>query len=187
MQITPLILPQLPTIRKGLTEFTFSRYLCPYLCDFVGTSVFLDADMLVLCDIWELMELWEPLYHMQIVKNEKQKFEWPSLMMFSNARCRRLTPEFINNDENKVNKIWDWADLGEFPSEYNHCVGYDAQRGDAKIVHFTQGLPCFKETIDSEYAAEWEEEMQSCLFTVGWEEIMGKSVHKKHVLARANG
>jgi len=137
--------------------------------------------MLVLCDIWELEDYINQLYHIQCVQNPKLKFEWASLMLFGNARCRRMTPDYINNEENKVNKIWEWADIGALPAEYNHCVGYDAPRGDAKIVHFTQGIPCFKETINSEYAEAWEEEMQSCLFTVPWEDIMGGSVHEKRV------
>ena len=177
-------MPQLPIRRKGLTEFTFSRFLCPWLCDFRGPSLFLDADMLVLCDIWDLMELYDPLYHMQVVQND-QRFEWPSMMLFSNARCQMLTPDYINDEANPVNKIWEWADIGALPAQYNHCVGYDQPRDDAKIVHFTQGIPCFKETIDSEYAQEWEEEFRSSIFTVSWEQIMGNSVHYKRVMEKA--
>jgi hypothetical protein len=47
VQIVPLVLPQLPLKRRGLTEFTFTRYLPPYLCNYRGTSIFLDADMVV--------------------------------------------------------------------------------------------------------------------------------------------
>lgn len=185
VQITPLVLQQLPIQRRGLTEFTYSRFLCPWLCDYRGPSLFLDADMLVLCDIWEIMGFWEALYQIQVVKNEQQ-FEWPSLMLFSNARCKHLTPEFVNDEANKVNKIWEWAETGALPSEYNHCIGYDKPRDDAKIVHFTQGLPCFEETINSEYADEWEAEMHSCLKTVSWRELMGNSVHAKHVLGQVS-
>lgn len=138
--------------------------------------------MLVLCDIWELYDYFEAIFHMKVVKNA-EKFEWPSLMLFGNARCRHLTPEYVNDEENKVHKIWEWADCGELPSQYNHCVGYDNPRDDAKIVHFTQGLPCFQETQHFEYAAEWEAEMASCLHTVAWKDIMGESVHAKRVLA----
>lgn len=35
--ITPLILDQLPITRRGLTEFTYSRFLVPALCDFKGS------------------------------------------------------------------------------------------------------------------------------------------------------
>lgn len=140
--------------------------------------------MLVLCDIWELEELYEPLAQIQVVQG-KERFEWPSLMLFSNAQCSHLTPDYINDEKNKVNKIWEWARLADFPHEYNHCVGYDEPRDDAKIVHFTQGIPCFEETQNSEYADAWEAEMASCLKTVSWQEIMGNSVHAKRMGAVA--
>mgnify|MGYP003348841068 CR=1 FL=1 len=48
--ITPLILEQLPIQRQGLTTFTFSRYLVPYLCGYEGQGLFIDSDMILLDD-----------------------------------------------------------------------------------------------------------------------------------------
>ena len=36
------------------TDFSFSRFLVPWLCDYRGWALFLDADMLCLGDIAEL-------------------------------------------------------------------------------------------------------------------------------------
>src|ERR1700738_944423 len=55
--VTPLSLKTLPIKRWGLTEFTYSRFLTPYLCDYQGWSLFLNAHMLVLEDIAKLFEL----------------------------------------------------------------------------------------------------------------------------------
>ena len=55
--VTPLSLKTLPIKRRGLTEFTYSRFLTPYLCDYQGWSLFLNAHMLVLEDIAKLFEL----------------------------------------------------------------------------------------------------------------------------------
>src|ERR1700730_13973383 len=55
--VTPLSLKTLPIKRRALTEFTYSRFLVPYLCDYQGWSLFLDTDMLVLEDIAKLFEL----------------------------------------------------------------------------------------------------------------------------------
>ena len=181
VSITPLVLAQLPIKRKGLTEFTYSRYMVPRLCNYFGNALFLDADMLVLDDIWKLDDLCAPqMKGVSVVPHEKRKFERPSLMYFNNARCRRLTPELI---ETGVPQTLDWADsIGEIPSEWNHLVGYDNQRTDAKIVHFTQGIPCFPETKDHEYSAEWHREAKQTCSTVSWEAIMGNSVHRQAVL-----
>jgi hypothetical protein len=97
VQITPLILPQLPISRVGLTEFTYSRFLTPWLCDFKGVSLFLDPDTLVLCDIYELMEHYSPLNAVTVV-NTEPAFERASLMprsstspaVFPASRRRRI-------------------------------------------------------------------------------------------------
>lgn len=180
VQVMPLILPQLPITRKGLTHFTYTRYLAPYLCGYRGKSVFMDSDMLVLGDIAELfsIEFDEPV---AVVKGE-HRFEWPSLMVFNNEQCEVLTPDYIN-DENNHPQSFDWAsDVGELPSEWNHCVGYDEPRNDAKLVHFTMGIPKYPECRGSEYADAWRREYDSMTGSVSWFELMGNSVHAKKVL-----
>jgi len=186
VSITPLILDQLPIKRKGLTEFTFSRYLPPHLCDYDNDySVFLDADMLVLCDIYELLDPIEEDRSVHVVKNKQLRFEWPSLMVFQNDLCSKLTPEWID-DPSSAPQSFSWATygVGELPAELNHCVGYDQPRTDAKIVHFTQGIPCFEETKDCEYAQAWLEEFNYCRASVPWKDIMGNSVHYQKVMER---
>jgi lipopolysaccharide biosynthesis glycosyltransferase len=182
VSITPLVLSTLPITRVGLTEFTYSRYLCPFLCGYWGWSLFLDADMLLLDDIQELFALTDDAYAVMVVKNPKLRFEWPSLMLFNNAKCGQLTPEYVD-DLTVHPQAFEWGTVGELPAEWNHCIGYDEPK-DAKLVHYTQGIPCFKETADSEYKQEWSDALKMCNATVSWTEIMGNSVHAKHVLAR---
>jgi len=182
VQVTPLLLAQLPVKRTGLTNFTFSRFAVPLLCDYEGYAVFMDADMVCLTDINELIELAKQSEAAVLVVKNPMRFEWPSLMVFNNAKCKRLTLEHIEN-ENPFK--FEWADeVGELPSEYNHRVGYDAPRDDAKIVHYTQGIPCWHETEDCEYAPEWHYEKDAALMTCSWKDLMGKSVHAEPVLKR---
>jgi lipopolysaccharide biosynthesis glycosyltransferase len=178
--ICPLVLPQLNFKRQGLTHFTFTRYLAPLMCGYKGKSLFLDSDMLCLGDIAELfaLELDDPV---AVVKN-KERFEWPSLMMFNNELCTNLTKGFVEDETTKPYAL-EWArSIGELPSEWNHCVGYDEPRDDAKLVHYTTGTPGFKERRASEYAWEWQEELKSMTSQVSWLEIHGKSVHRDKVL-----
>jgi len=90
VQIVPLVLPQLPIKRRGLTDFTFTRYLPPYLCNYRGTSIFLDADMVVEGDIHELASHMDGKHSVYVAKHQ-QRFEWPSMMVFNNEKCQRLT------------------------------------------------------------------------------------------------
>lgn len=182
VSIIRLDLRTLPIQRRGLTEFTYSRYLVPYLSRFKGYSLFLDSDVLVRADVWELMS-----YAQQncldadvlMVKHPVKRFEWPSVMLFRNENypLRQLTPEFIDD---RANKLYDlsWAQaIGELPKEWNHLVGYDPSDPKAKIVHFTRGIPIWKETIGCEFAEEWKQTFAEMNSSVSFEALMGPSVH----------
>lgn len=182
VSITKLRLNQLPIRRRGLTEFTYSRFLVPWLCGYEGWSLFLDADMLVLGDVVDLFGLADSRHDVMVVRDQ-QMFEWPSLMLFNNERCRVLTPDFVDDVGNGLFD-WRWAEsIGDLPREWNHCVGY-AKPCEAKLVHFTQGIPCLPETAGCEYAGEWMAELMACNSTVSWGELMGNSVHAEHVARR---
>ncbi len=184
LAITPLVLKTLPITRRGLTEFTYSRFLAPYLCGYEGWSVFLDADMLVLGDIAELMRhvYVRPPSSVHVVKHER-KFEQASLMVFENSRCTEITPEYVDNPSTPLmNFPWARGNVGELPKEWNHLVGYDKPK-NAKLVHFTMGVPVWAQTQDCEYSNLWRAELQALQFTVDYPELMGHSVHDKHVAA----
>lgn len=176
---TALKLDTLPLKKRGLTEFTFSRYLVPWLCDYQGQALFLDADMLCLGDVAELFAAADNSA-VSVVK-VAQRFEWPSLMLFNCEKCIELTPEYIEASQPQGLQ---WADrIGELPKEWNHIVGYDEMK-PAKLVHYTQGLPIWFETAQSDYALEWMNELKDMERTCTWKELMGASVHAKPVLEK---
>lgn len=184
VQITPLLLNQLPMQRTGLTEFTFARYIVPHLCGYEGWAMFIDADMVCLTDIKEVFDYAEKNGDAVSVVKHDMRFEWPSLMVFNNEKCKQLTPEYIDNKKNSP-ASFEWADsVGELPHEFNHLVGYDNPNPKAKIIHYTQGVPCWYETEDCEFAEEWQNEKAMTMHTCTWRDLMGKSVHAKPVLQR---
>lgn len=187
VSITPLILDQLPLKRRGLTEFTFSRYLVPDLCGYRYGALFVDADILCMGDIaelpWDGIEAGEAVSvvpHDSVIKNGKRvdiRFERPSVMLFNCSDCHALNLDLIENGTPQ--KLETWAgEVGELPPEWNYLVGYNTG-GGAKIAHFTQGIPVFPETCNDEYAAEYRAEIERMNSTVSWAEIMGSSVHAK--------
>lgn len=142
LAIVPLVLPTLPITRTGLTDFTYSRYLVPALSGFQGISVFLDADMLLQADINELETLINPDDAVSVVKSANQ-FEWPSMMVFNNEKCKTLTADYINNETNILDDF-SWAEsVGELPREWNFTVGYDKPIEQPKLIHYTAGIPHF--------------------------------------------
>lgn len=181
--ITPLILAQLPLVRTGLTAFTFSRYLPPWLCNYEGHALFVDADTMCRGDIAELP--WDAEADVSVVPHTTVRkggevvnvqFERPSVMLFNCARCRVLTPEYVQHGKPHT---LEWAKtVGTLPAEWNYLVGYDTG-GKAKLAHYTMGIPCFEQTAQDEFADEWTENAKLACRTCTWDEIMGNSVHAK--------
>lgn len=176
------MLSQLPLKRRGLTEFTYSRFLVPWLCGFKGMAVFMDADMVVVGDIKELFDSASSLNAVSVVQDQ-MRFEWPSMMVFSCGCCLQLTPEFVDDEKNKLFDF-EWApSVGDLPAHWNHCVGY-AEPKEAAMYHYTQGLPCFPETAGLEEDVYWHQERAALTGTVTWKELMGRSVHAEPVIRR---
>ncbi len=183
VSITPLMLSQLSGVmtrqRHELqsTDFSFSRFLAPSLCDFQGWSLFMDCDMLVLDDIAKLWALRDDAYAVQVVKHNhvpeedtkflghtQSKYEkknWSSVMLFNNAKCKALTPDFVNTATGLELHRFQWLGddglIGEIPHRWNHLVGYDETVPVAKIsnLHYTIGGPYFDDYRDTDYADEW--------------------------------
>ena len=189
VSITPLVLSELSGIltreRHPLqsTDFSFSRFLTPFLSDYSGWSIFLDCDMLVRDDIARLYALRDERYAVMAVKHEHvpkestkflgqpqtpyQKKNWSSVMLFNNARCRALSPEYVNSASGLELHQFKWLAednlIGQIPPRWNHLVGYSERNADAALVHFTLGGPYFDEFRDCEYAQEWRDELQAML------------------------
>lgn len=193
VSITPLRLSQLNGLmwreRNVLqsTDFSFSRFLTPYLCDYKGWSIFMDCDMLALDDISILWNLRDENKALMCVKHQHQpkestkflntvqtKYEkknWSSVLLFNNERCKKLTPEYVNNASGLELHQFKWLDsedeIGEIPKRWNHLVGYDdnISKSEVSLVHFTIGGPYFKQWKNCDFSREWYEardEMLHC-------------------------
>lgn len=182
--IIPLMLPTLPIKRKGLTPFTYSRMLVPWLCDFEGKAIFSDCDAVCVGDAAELINSATGDHDIWVSKN-KLRFEWSSMMVFDNERCKALTPEFVENDRNPLSLAWATS-VGDLDPRWNWLCGYDELRADNDyaFIHYTQGIPCFEETKDCDLASVWTGEARNMTSAAPWEVLMGPSVHAKPVRER---
>ena len=141
--------------------------------------------MLMLDDIAKLWAMRDERYAVMVVKHDhvpkettkflgepQSKYEkknWSSVMLFNNARCRALTPQYVNTATGLELHQFKWLDddaaIGALPGRWNHLVGYDAPRSDAALVHYTLGGPYFPEYANCEYAREWFEERDAMMAT----------------------
>jgi hypothetical protein len=189
VSIAPLMLAQLKGIltreRHPLqsTDFSFSRFLTPYLSGHAGWSVFMDCDMLMLEDVARLWQLRDDRYAVMVVKHNHvpketvkflgepqtkyEKKNWSSVILFNNARCRALTPEYVNQASGLELHQFKWLGnddlIGALPERWNHLVGYNPPRKDAALVHYTLGGPYFDDFRACEYAKEWFAERDAML------------------------
>lgn len=143
----------------------------------------MDCDVLVMTDIAQLQALctlenaYKAVYvvkHDYVPKGktkflgEKQtkykKKNWSSVMLFNNSRCRKLTKEYVNEAPGLELHQFTWTtedQIGSLEGGWNHLVGEQGPNPQAKIVHFTQGGPWFKDYEDCEFSKEWFEEYKS--------------------------
>lgn len=186
VSIHPIVLDTLAMKRQGLTPFTFSRFMVPHLMDYRGFAIFMDIDMLARGDLAELWALRDHKKAVQVV-NTRLGFERTSLMLLNCTRLGVLTPEYIQTAD-KLHALGFVAEdlVGELPKEWNYLVGYDdeADAANAKIIHYTQGVPAYPETKDCLLAGEWIKALQRACSTVPWVQLMGPSVHAKPVMER---
>jgi hypothetical protein len=190
LAITPIVARQLGSALRRerhpeqSTEFSFSRFLVPWLQDFQGWALFMDCDMLCRGDIAELWEARDGRYALQCVQHdhvprESVKFlgarqsryarkNWSSLMLFHCPRCRALTPEYVNTASGLALHRFEWLDddaaIGALPmGRWNHLIDVQspdprpAQQGGPALVHWTLGGPWFRDTRTGGgvLAAEW--------------------------------
>lgn len=194
VSITPLMLSQLtdifqrPRDPKQSTDFSFSRFLVPHLCNFEGWAIFADCDILVRDDIAKLWNLRDDRFAAMCVKHDYQPTEtikflgheqtkypkknWSSLILFNNARCRALTLDYVHQASGLALHRFEWLGndelIGELPAGWNHLVDYDSAASGraAENLHYTSGGPWFDNCRDCGFAAEWWDELHRAMFPV---------------------
>jgi lipopolysaccharide biosynthesis glycosyltransferase len=179
-----------PDYRQS-NEFSYSRFLLPYLCGYEGFSLYLDCDMLCRVDIADIYAKINILNFVSVVQHDYTpkdttkylgavqytypRKNWSSVMFFNNALCQlRLTKYFVSNASGQDLHRFSWvADdrIGSLGKDWNHLVGEYEPNPDAKIVHFTNGLPTWYPGC--EYAEEWRAEASKVNFVKDWQPTSG--------------
>jgi hypothetical protein len=185
ISVSPLVLDALPITRRGLTPFTFSRFLVPWLCDYEGWALFTDADMLAEGDINDIFALADDQYAVMTV-NTNPAFERAAVMLFncSHPDNKKLTPVFVENCDVPLHKIGWTKAVGELPPEWNHLVLYDEPTENPRLIHFTCGAPCYPGMTDRvPYAERWREWSNMSNSIIPYEHLMEPSKHHQRTIA----
>lgn len=160
-------------------EFSFSRFLVPFLSGYSGKAVFFDCDQMLRTDIAELLNVFEdePGKAVYVVKHDYQprdeikylgtrqysypRKNWSSVVLWDceHPANRKVTPEYVNTATPKELHRFLWlndAEIGTLDIRWNWLVGeYDNPPDDVKNVHWTVGGPYFNEYSHVDFNEEW--------------------------------
>jgi hypothetical protein len=168
----------------GTNAFTLARFSVPERCNFSGFAIFIDgSDMILRADIAELWAMRDVSKAVQVVKHQyepkaKRKYvgtelespneayprkNWSSVVIFNAGHGahwyhREAVRDAIATGNGKYLHRFSWLDdseIGELPIEWNWLDEY-GPNDDAKLLHWTTGIPGFYQYRDAPHAQEWK-------------------------------
>ena len=160
------------------TDFTYTRFLVPYLMGYRGVGIFVDCDFVFLESPKEMVDNYfsteyavSVVKHPQYVPRTSVKMDgktqhvmarknWASMMMFncSHQQNETLTFDYVNSHMpgRELHQLA-WADdsaIGSLPLEWN-CLDDYYLLESPKAVHFTDGGPWFEDYRNTMYSYLW--------------------------------
>ena len=166
-----------PQPEAGSVEFTYTRFLTPYLANHSGWALFIDCDFLFTKDVAELFAMANDKYALMCVKHDyvprnavkmdgqKQvsypRKNWSSCILWNcgHPSNKALTKDIVSTESGAYLHRFQFlndAEIGEIPLEWNWLEGeYDKPDTPPAVIHFTNGGPWFENWQDVDYADLW--------------------------------
>lgn len=164
------------------TQFSFTRFLVPFLQQSSGLALFMDCDMFVRSDITEVFDRFNTSLPLACVKHnhnptEETKFggerlqtqynrkNWSSFVLWNcdHKDHRELTIGDVNTKPGSWLHAFSWLEeeIGSIPEEWNWLDGHSRENINPKNVHFTTGGPIWPHwvptrNIDALHADEFK-------------------------------
>ena len=166
--------------KLGSTEFTFTRFLVPFLTDYKGWALFIDCDFIFKQDVADLFSQADDKFavmcaHHDYTPKEGEKMDgkaqlpyprknWSSMVLWNcgHPDHKQLTLDVINNADTSGAYLhrFSWLKdkfVGRISHEWNWLVGWykEPLDGKPKALHYTEGGPWFEGREECEYALDW--------------------------------
>lgn len=150
------------------TEFSFSRFLVPFLNQYEGFALFMDCDMYFRDDPCKIFDEYADIDGPAIrcVKHQYEdggkldrklygcpqttysRKNWSSVVLWNCAHPahQNLTPDDVNTKKGTWLHNFQWLEdneIGDLPEEWNWLDGHSSQDIEPINVHFTSGGPWF--------------------------------------------
>jgi len=167
--------------RPFSTDFSFTRFLVPFLHQNEGLALFIDSDMYFRSDPALIFDEYDGRSAIQVVKHDYQTSEstkmdgraqqnysrknWSSVVLWDcgHKANLELTVDDVNTRTGRWlhNFMWLYADdIGELSPSWNYLVGHTDDTIEPSLVHFTAGIPTYESCNprpgkDELYVKEW--------------------------------
>ena len=186
------IIPLTGGQRDGSNAFTYARFLVPHLCGYEGWAIFADAsDMVCLGDVAEIGKLrgeaaayvvkhdYKTMNKIKYIGTDMEcpnsdypRKNWSSLILWNcgHPSNRILTPQMVDEADGRWLHGFSWlADdvIGDLPKEWNVLLDEGQLTADAKLLHWTSGIPAFNAYRRGPLAGIWLDEMAAA--SEGWQ------------------
>jgi hypothetical protein len=168
----------------GSNAFTLARFRIPEICNWSGFALFVDgADMLLKDDITHLWDLRDKDFAVQVVKHSYEtknprkyigtemesenssypRKNWSSAMLLncghmSHFKNRNAIREALATSDGAFLHRFSWLDdeeIGDLPVEWNWLADEYGENPEAKLLHWTAGIPGFFHYHHAPHAEEW--------------------------------
>ena len=159
------------------TDFTYTRFMIPFMQKYKGWSLFCDCDFLFVADVLDLMYSVDESKAVSVVKHPPYiphtqvkmdgvaqhampRKNWASLIVFNNSHPSnlKLTPDYVNNvTPGRRLHQFDWLkddEIGSLHMEWNTLDDYYYLE-NPKAIHYTDGGPWFHGYTDTMYSQLW--------------------------------
>ena len=166
-----------PRDEKQSNDFSFTRFLVPYLNQYDGYAIFMDSDMMLRSDIFEVLQEIDKESAVSVVKHDYTPSDtvkylnkvqyayprknWSSFVVWNCAHIKncKLTPKFVEKASGLDLHRFTWLDdneIGDLDVGWNWLVGdYVNPPNDVKNIHWTVGGPYFNEYSNVDFNEEW--------------------------------
>jgi hypothetical protein len=162
--------------RPMSTQFTYTRFLVPFLCQYRGRAIFVDCDFKFRENIRHALEADLNGAAVGVVKHDHKPKEtvkmdgidqspyprknWSSFIVWDcgHPENQRLDLQAVNSWEGRKLHRFGWlndSDIEGLDPRWNWLEKYDQPIENPAAVHWTIGGPWFEEYKDAAYADEY--------------------------------
>lgn len=169
--------------RDGSNAFAYERFRVPEMCGFNGWAVYVDgSDMMLRADIAELFDLRDETKAVQVVQHSYKtkhprkyigtrmasdnidypRKNWSSVILWNCGHPSNilLRQAMIDSVEGAYLHRFGWLnddEIGALAPEWNHLVREFEPNANAKLAHYTLGIPGFIFYDRDEFAIDWRD------------------------------